>query len=365
MKHRTLSILFLIACICFSSCAQAPTPAVISTATDQAAALPSSTSTQQPPPTQMPTRLPTFTPPPSLTPTPFPTLPPGVENQVRVDFIYTAAYNSPEFTFTSQEVKGVSHWATHLQNIPDKSQAPIYGLGLEFKAEVDKVSENLSYNKMVWKKYPEFRWFFGEVAEEPVRDVYASEAYIESAAGYSTPFTPEFDAAITFDKTDFSKPDTQQVTITITPRGEMKFANITVHTIPEQGDAYVMVSDIPPGEHRGSKGEVISVSSDGMNLFVSDFPVRKDQPYEFTFSLRVDSQGRKIKYAPWISIGCGSSTPDFKLDSGIDKGSALSFSMENAGTWTWSAAGDYTWDWRGSSMIAIYNVNFGQYILEK
>lgn len=282
-----------------------------------------------------------------------------------MDFIYTAAYNSPEFTFTSHEVKGVSHWATHLQNTPDTSQAPVYGLGLEFQADVDAIGQNISQNRMTLKKHPLYQWFFGEVPEEPVRDVYASEAYVESAEGASTPFTPEFDVTVSFDKTDFSKPDTQQVTITITPRGEMNFANITVHTIPEQGDATVLVSDIPPGEHRGSKGEVISVSPDAMNLFVSDFPVKEDQPYEFTFSLQIDSYGRAIKYAPWISIGCGSSTPGFKLESGIDKGSALSFSMENAGTWTWSAAGEYTWDWRGSSMIAIYNVNFGQYILGK
>jgi len=296
---------------------------------------------------------------------PFPTLPPGVKNTVQVDFIYTAAYDSPEFTFTSQEVKGVSHWATHLQNTPDRSKAPVHGLGLQFLAEVEKVGENLSYNKMVWKKYPEYRWFFGEVPEEPLRDVYSSEAYAESATGYSTPFTPEFDVAITFDKTDFSKVDTQRVTITITPRGEMKYGNITVHTIPEQGDTYVLLTDFPPGEHRGAKGEVISLSPDAMNLFVSDFPVKQDQPYEFSFTLRVDPQGRTVRYAPWISIGCGSSTPGFTLESGIDKGNALSFKIENAGTWTWSAAGEYTWDWRGSSMIAIYNVNFGQYILEK
>jgi hypothetical protein len=262
-------------------------------------------------------------------------------------------------------VKGVSHWATHLQNTPDESQASIYGLALEFQAEVDQIGENISDDKLVSRKHPNYRWFFGEVAEEPVRDVYASEAYIESAAGGSTPFTPEFDVTVSFDKTDFSKPDTQRVTITIIPRGEMNFANITVHTIPEQGDASVLVSDIPTGEQRGTNGEVISVSPDAMNLFVSDFPVRENQPYEFSFSLMVDPHGRTIKYAPWISIGCGSSTPGFKLESSIDKGSALSFSMENAGTWTWSAAGEYTWDWRGSSMIAIYNVNFGQYILRK
>jgi hypothetical protein len=282
-----------------------------------------------------------------------------------VDFIYTAAYNSPEFTFTSHEVKGVSHWATHLQNTPDGSQAPVYGLGLEFQADVDKVSENISDKKLVSKKHPIYRWFFGEVLEEPSWDVYASEAYIESAVGGSIPFTPEFDVTVSFDKTDFSKPDTQQVTIAITPRGEMNFGNITVHTQPQQGDASVLVSDIPPGEHKGSNGEVISVSPDAMNLFVSDLPVKKDQPYEFTFSLQVDPHGQAIKYVPYISIGCGSSTPGFKLESGIDKGSALAFSMENAGTWTWSAAGEYTWDWRGSSMIAIYNVNFGQDILNK
>ena len=309
------------------------------------------------------TKAPTETPVPTITPSPVPTLPDGVENIVAVNFINTSSYESPEFSFTSHEINGVSHIATHLQNTPDKSQAPVYGLGLEFKAEIEKIGSNIARGPLVMNEYPTYQWFFGEVPEEPTRDVYSSEAYIESEVGYSKPFTPKFDATISFDKTAFTDKDIQTVTITIIPRG-VKDANITVHVTPQSALVDALLINPLPGEHKSALGEVISVSPDSKNLYVNDLPLRENKPYTFTFTIEVDPLISGAKYSPWISIGCGSSTP-IQLETGKVTGNMFEYNMDSIGTWKWTAVGDYTWDWHGSSEVVIYNVNFGQYILDK
>lgn len=318
-------------------------------------------------PTTTPTATQTRTPEPTLTPSPIPSLPPGVENSVRVSFLNTTSYDSPELTFISHEVDGVGHWSPTLQNTPDKSHAPIYGLSLEFKSKMDEIGSNLLRNNLVVEKHPLYKWFFGEVPEEPVRDVYASGAYVESADGFTIPFTPEFDASVTADKTTFTELGIQVITITITPRVWINSAHITVHTRPGGDMAEVKVFDIPTGEQRSAKGEVISVSPDSENLFVTEFPLKKDKPYNFTFSLQVDPHKPEIKYLPWVSISYSptviSDGTFIKSETGVERGNTLIWDIENVGTWTWSATGKYTWKWIGGG--AHYMVNFGSYILDK
>jgi hypothetical protein len=315
-------------------------------------------STQTPSPSLTPTI--TQTPSPTLTPTPIPSLPPGVENFMRVDFNNGFSYHNNGLSFSNHEVNGTGHVATHLQNTPDDSHAPVYDLGLEFTAKIDEdeLDDNIREEYLVGIKHPTYKWFFGNVPEEPLRDVYMSESYIELAHGI--PFTPGFDASLSFDKTAFSEPDIQTITITIVPRVEMTYPGITVHT---QGGSMGTVAaanifDILPGEHQGPKGEIVSVSPDTKDLFVNNLPLELDQPYSFSFSIKVEPNGPNIIYSPWVSISWCPQTesPSGDLGFGNKKGNMLELDIDKIGTWTWTANGEYQLEWHAGT---VYMVNFG------
>jgi hypothetical protein len=316
------------------------------------------TSTQIPTPTQILTPTLTLTASPTLTTTPIPSLPPGVENFFHVEFNNTISFTTDGLSFTNHEVNGVSHWATHLQNMPDDSHAPVYGLGLEFDAKIDKIGNNIMQKNLVSAGYPNYKWFFGNVPEEPLREVYMSEGYIESADGI--PFTPGFDASISIDKTTFSTPDKQTITITIIPRVPMTFPGITVHTQggPNGNSAEANIADILPGDHKGLKGEIVSVSPDGKNLFVNNMQLVVNQPYSFSFSVNVQPGGSGINYQPYVSISWCPRVlpPDDALGNGKKQGSMFAVTIDRVGTWTWTANGEYQIEWHTGN---VYMVNFG------
>ncbi len=304
------------------------------------------------------TPIPSRTPNPSKTPTAPPTLPPGITNEVLVNFIYTASYHNPDFTFTSHEVEGTGHLATHVQNTPDSSGAPIYGLTLDFETAME-LGGNLTTANLKFSDDLHHVWAFSEVPEEPVRDVYMAEAYVESADG-TISFTPPFDATIEFSETVFTAPGTQIVTITIVPHGQVSSPNLTVHVHPERGIASVKLLDYLPGPTQGQQGEEISVTSDSESMYISFLPLKDNEPYSFTFTLQVEPNRDQIDYVPWISIGCGAPNPDSLLESGSQTGSSISYQIANVGTWTWSAIGEYDWNYHGVQSVINYNVNFGK-----
>lgn len=339
-----LIILLLAGC---AAPAATPLPPAVS-----ATALPP-TATATPRPTRAPTRTPTVT----LTPTAAPTLPPGVVNEVRADFLYTIAYASPSFTFKSREVTGVSHIATHVQNLPDSSGAPLYGLALDFKAET-RLGSNLSDRNLVVQADPNYRWSFGDVPEEPYQDVYSSEAYVETAEGGSAPFTPPLDITIEVSQTQFKTAGPQTVRITILPHGAVTFPSITVHLSTPYLKAQGKVTDYAPGEVRGKNGEVISVSREATDLFVSPLPLVDGQPYTFTFTAQVEPGQSGTDYAPYISIAYGLPDSGTTLRQTV-KANSLAFQMPGVGTWTWSTGGEVQWDSYGSQTVSFYNINFG------
>jgi hypothetical protein len=309
--------------------------------------------------TPLPTLTPTITltPSPTLTATPIPSLPPGVENFMRVDFIDGISYYNKGLSFSNHEVNGVGHWATHLQNTSDDSHAPVYDLGLEFIAKIDGLENNIGKENLVSSERPVYKWFFGNIPEEPLRDVYESEAYIEFSHG--VPFTPGFDTSLSIDKTAFSEPDIQTITITIVPRVKMTYPGITVHTRggPHGNAAEADIFDISPGEHQGTKGEIISVSPDSKNLFVNNLPLEVDQPYTFSFSVKVKPNEPNTIYLPTVSISwCPKiESPSGGLMFGNKKGNTLAWDIDKIGTWTWAANGDYQLEWHGGN---VYNVIF-------
>jgi hypothetical protein len=315
------------------------------------------TITATPIPTQL--SLPTEAPLPTLTLTPAPTLPLGIENSVRVDFINSTVFTTSSQQFTNHEVSGVSHWNTTFTNKPDQSQAPVYGLGLTYLSELDRIGSNIRQQFLIKAEHPNYAWFMGDVPEETVQDVYKSEAYIESAEGSNNPFTPGFDASITTDTQSFTEPGTQTVTITITPRQQLTFAGITVHVNggPHSNVADAEISSLSPGEHKGKFGEQISLSPDKKNLFINQLPLELYKQYNYSFTIKVVPISPNTNYRPYVSIGwLPSPDPSGNIQvDGTIKGNSLEHHIDNMGTWKWSANGIYTWNWHEGMG---YYVNF-------
>jgi hypothetical protein len=360
MKQRTMLILILVMSFALQSCDQAQVLDSAPTSTSSPTLTPTITHT----PTITPTLTHTLTPSPTLTASPIPSLPPGVENLSWVCFIDTTSYDNPGLVFTNHEVLGVSHWSTHLQNTADDSHAPVYGLSLEFTAELETIGKNIRQEYLVSAEHPVYKWVFGDVPEEPLQDVYIAEAYVQSGEGFPVSFTPGFDASLSIDKTTFSNPDIQTITITIVPREPRNTnggADITVHA---QGGtkgnvADAEIADPLPGQYNGSKDEIISVSPDRMDLFVTHLPLEENKPYSFSFTVKVDPREPNTKYMPYVSI---SWTPwlaasQGNMENSIARGNTLTWSIDKVGTWTWTANGEYELEWNGGSPM--YMVNFG------
>jgi hypothetical protein len=281
--------------------------------------------------------------------TPAPTLPQGIENLIRVDFINSVEFHTKSQEFTNQEVPGLSHWNTIFTNQPDQSKAPVYGLGLTYLSELDRISSNIRQEFLIKAEHPNYAWFFEDVPEETVHDVYKSEAYVETDEGSSNPFTPGFDASIITDVQSFAEAGTQTVIITITPQQKLTFVGITVHLNggPHGNVANAEISNLSPGEYKGKLGEQISVSPDKKNLFISIPSLETSQPYSYSFSVNVVPNTPNINYRPYVSIGwLPQSDPSSNNQAfGTLTGNSLEHHIDHMGTWTWSANGNYSWEW--------------------
>lgn len=257
-------------------------------------------------------------------------------------------------TFTNREVMGSFETAITLQNISDDSSAPVYGLGLEFSTEPGITIERVREEYLEILGPPVFKWFFGNVPEEPIQNVYGSEASIVPGSSFRAPFTPGFDASISMDKTNFSEPAAQVFTLTIVPRQNF----ITDFIFHLDGGAYgdaadVVITSLEPGEHIGPAGERITVTLDRKNIAVDTLSLTINEAYSFTMTLQVDPRQPNTTYKPFTAIA-------WILPGGSDRGTTLgnmlTVQVDKVGIWTWTAIGEYLWEWQGPGTQ--YGVDF-------
>lgn len=315
---------------------------------------PSPTFIQVPTLTETTTPTMSITPAPTFTPTPIPTLPPGVSNLVHVDFFNSFRFHSVAQAFINREVKGFLHNSIHLQNTPDESSAPVYGLGLELSTEPGVIQRGVREEYLEILGPPVFKWFFGNVPEEPIQDVYMSEAYFEPGGSFGALFTPGFDASISVDKMRFSEPDAQVVILTIVPRQDLYNPSFIFHLGGGTygGAADVVITSLDLGEHRGPAGERITVTPDRKNIGVDDLSLTINEPYSFSMTLRVDPHQLNTKYEPYLGIAW---LPGESI-RGTELGNMLTVPIDKVGIWTWTAIGEYLWEWQGPGTQ--YEVSF-------
>jgi hypothetical protein len=236
----------------------------------------------------------------------------------------------PEDTFVNGEVHGSTEWTTRLASLG----IPVRGLSLDLSS--DLTFDYLTTANLSRLAPPTYEWSFGDVAE-------GSEAGADVALR-PTPerfnFTPGFDASRSFDETEFSAPGVQTLTITVTPRA--KRGELVVRVRAEE-DAYVtpVITSPTSGDHH-------ELSRDGHELTIYGMPVEVGVPLVISVTIGVIPKVAEIEFMASVWVGWRET-----LDSGAVLGSSVSRTDDALGTRTWTAEGEYSWQWEAHRSYAV------------
>jgi ABC-type sugar transport system substrate-binding protein len=251
-------------------------------------------------------------------------------NSVHAHFDTHWVYDSPgdEFTGGDDEVTGRKEWHADLWNEPDDTVAPVTAaeLTLDSELEIDWVEEE----NLTTMGPPTYEWSFGDVPEE-------SDAHAGVAFGSPDPspviFTPGFDASRSADITEFTEPDTQTLTITLTPRATIEGFHIHVDAWEDDLGNPVITSPV--------SGDGINLDPDGHWLDIDPRGLVVDDEWTTTVTIDVTPKVPELNFMPDVQVMRGE-----EVDSGTITGSSVSRPAgDPVGTWTWSADGSYEWHW--------------------
>jgi len=269
-------------------------------------------------------------------------------NEVSVSFIEESGYKISGDSFINKEVTVERCWRTNLLNLQDETGAPVTGLRLTLDSEVSfgAVEDEL----LTMRGPPIYEWSLNDVpsGEYIATDGWGWDAYVRRNS--TKKLAPGYDVSRSFDKTIFSAQGVQTLTITVTPREEsIDTVTITVHT-----DKDTFVDPVVLSYSSASGGEV-KIEQGGHRSQISFVPVELNTPTTVAVTLQVTPKVPLVHYKPDTGIRTDRvSVPD----RGITTGRSVSFTTE-VGTWTWSAEGDYVWDW-GVRASPDVNVSFGR-----
>jgi len=277
------------------------------------------------------------------------------DNKVRVNFASVWQYDLWGHDFTNREVNGGRHWYTALINEEDETGEPIKDLGLTLTTDLE--SPFFWKPDLIKQGPPSYEWFFGEQPEEPLshmgtggREAFAEfPTSLEALIGvdprkieypYRTParWTPGFDVIRSADKTIFASPGTQTLTITVTPRHEkIDKLIVEINAYNSRNVPAVIVS---------STQELYKLPTSGpYSCYWSDIPMEVDTPWTVTVTIEVTPEVPKIEYMPYVAVIWNGGKWNWTPTNGTTSGSFVSYGWEEMGTWTWSADGDYAWEW--------------------
>jgi len=235
--------------------------------------------------------------------------------------------------FVNTEVTGKRWWRTNFQNWADETGAPVIRLSVILNTELE--FDEVERDKLTGMGPPVYEWYLGDVVEEPERQGWGWDAFV---GFYHSPikFSPGVDVSRSFDKTVFIAPDTQTMTLTLTPREEwVEEVSVFVHT-DEDDIVNPVIESI---SHAG--GGNVEIKEDGHRSGITRIPVELNIPLTITYTLEVTPKVARVEFWPYASVlvyGPGT------LARGTSSGDSVSYTND-AGTWTWSAEGDYFWQW--------------------
>ena len=251
-------------------------------------------------------------------------------NQVWARFCTELNYEVLGDTFINSELTTGQEWRTIIQNEWDETGAPVTAveLSLDSTLEFDRVEEE----NLTTMGPPSYEWSFGDVPQD-------SEvgADVRSEA-FPVTWTPGFDASRSADKTEFTAPDTQTLTITVTPRQVLEGFGIGVDA--EENELVNPVITSPTTN--ATQGIELSPDGHWLRMWPTGLSVNTTSTYYVT--IEVTPKVPEVEYMPGVEISWGET-----LDSGTTSGSSINHTAgdpaDNVGTWTWTATGSYEWNW--------------------
>lgn len=248
-------------------------------------------------------------------------------NQVQANYIYMLTYYSQADTFTNHEVVGNRSLNSSFINTNDSTGQPVTGLNLKFDSNFVLESFTPTPDQL---GPPTYIWSLGDLSENLLAPVSFQKSGDDTYA-----YTPGFDVSRSFDKTVFVSEDTQTVTITVIPREEnMTSCNVIVYATNDDNVETIIISpthDPAAGIFRDPEGQFIGIFLSGLEQDV-------EKPVEVTLS--VTPKVPNAEYKPEVGI-----RRNEIINNGSSTGSSISHDLADVGTWTWSAVGEYAWNW--------------------
>lgn len=255
-------------------------------------------------------------------------------------------------SFTNQEVTGCKHWDMDVWNLKDESGEPIKGLGATFTTDLvaskykkGQLTEN---EKLLRIGPPVYVWSYGDIPQEEEHEPqFRPSPYVEFP-NQLVVFTPGFDCSRSADKTIFSGPGVQTLTLTIIPRDEnierTSATGMCIYTVIPGGENLVdAIITSPTTDH-----EHIEVSEDRRSLRIVELPLKTNTPWSINLTIEVTPKPgvSTAEFLPFTSFiwDCGS--VEEYHDRGTTTGSSVSCAADSVGTWKWKAKGNYIWEWQ-------------------
>lgn len=244
--------------------------------------------------------------------------------------------------FVNGEVLGNKNWGSNLETKGAVSEASDVQLTLDTGLAFDWI------NPVPDDMGPPIYWYFGTVAPD-------SGVYVNLGPGSSVSFTPGFDASQLADETHFTSAGTQTLTITVTPQQALPNLGIDVNV---QEDANVIPTIISPTTDEANG--IWLWEGKKLHIQIPD-PAEGDPPYPiYTYYVVIDVVPLvpEIEFMPHVGIGWGENTA-----SGNSSGTSLAHAIDEPGTWTWSTADSYNWEWGENLQRSVHFNGYSKEIL--
>jgi hypothetical protein len=269
-------------------------------------------------------------------------------NHVLVHFLSNWIHTVKGDDFVNKEVKGQMMWRiAQLINVPDETGALVKGVKVTLESELrfDFIDDNPLPSRpgpLTRMGPPVYEWSFGDVPEGPHEQ---TGMVYDAYAGFNQPTvkaSPGYNVSRSFDKTVFTSPGNQTMTVTVIPREEwVKEVNIGVSTWEDDLIDPVFTSIL---RENGDSGKPI-VDPGGRTAEILNIPVELNVPITVIVTSQVTPKMPAVEYKPNLDIHAGRITA---LGGGTTNGSSFSYTNE-AGVWKVSAEGEYVWNWRVSA----------------
>ena len=286
-------------------------------------------------------------------------------NHVFAHFNTQWIYDVPGDSFTSGdvEVTGGKSWWAALSNPEDETAAPVTGLNLSLATELAFDDTIVLNGNLVTEGPPVYEWSFGDADEGlPFPHIpFARVQFWGPPYPFPVTFTPGLNASRSADKTEFLQSEgtqTQTLTINLTPLEQQAtedFALAIAVIVPP----FELVDTVinPP------TGVEFALTPDEQGLWIYPIGLTVEEEWTTTVTIEVTPKVAEVAFMPVVWIGWF----EF-LAFGTESGGSLSRPAgdpaDDVGTWTWSATGDYAWDWGESVERALQFATFCEAIIE-